>query len=75
MKKRSLMLLNQVCTFHFKEPCQDIVEDIVQTRLDGGDIDLSFEPDRQFMQMNSEQLAGGDIFTLENYKILFKKKQ
>ena len=48
------MMLNQLCLYQFKEDCNDIIEGVKATRLDGNDLDPFFEPDITFSKMNSE---------------------
>lgn len=65
-------MLNQICMYQFKEDCNDIISDLAITRLDGNDLDPNFPADKLLLEMNTKDMSGGDIFTLENYKIIFK---
>ena len=48
----------------------DVIDKILVTRLDGIELDEAFEQDKNQKQINSREEASGQLFILENYKLI-----
>lgn len=67
--QRSMLGLSQLCIYQYKQECK--VESLVPVRLDGMEMDREGERD-QYDSLKSSDLALGDTFTLETYRVVFK---
>lgn len=65
-----LQVVNQVCLYQYKRACDDLVEDVVRTRLDGNTPDITFEGDLAMLNGVQAQNVG---YNLETYKLVFKR--
>jgi len=65
-----VQVVNQLCLYQYKRACDDIVEDVVRTRLDGNEVDITFDGDLALLNGVQKQNVG---FNLETYKLIFKR--
>ena len=65
-----VQVVNQLCLYQYKRACDDILEDVVRTRLDGNEVDITFDGDLSLLNGVQKQNVG---FNLETYKLIFKR--
>jgi hypothetical protein len=55
--------------YQYGSDCSDTVKDIAPVRLDGNSLDK----EDAYSKATSETMAGGDLYTIESYKLVLSE--